>query len=597
MKQERSDDKQRPLLAHESLHWIIALAFTGLAAVLANRLGTDWFEAGLIVATGALAGYLTSDMAITILLWPTEPKLGGMLQGVFFKRRDVFGNTLIDRSCEKFLNPELFTKLIQDPAVEDALHSSVRSAIIDLASRELVTPRSFLSSVLPEREHREELFDRIAAALGNHAAQVVFDNSSEERIFRLLRVGLDNIGHTQVTWFSDRERIATLIERIVAEHLTEGAFASFEEWATKKLSRLLNSSNALGELVPGYVQRQMEDMARTYALTVILREIGSLLADDGFRAKIVPLIQKEVDELLQSKIAGIDGFKGWLLRTFGKKTVNELLATLPKDLDRFLNKIPEFIERPEFKEYLGTAIVRLISGLWGLRLRDLHALMPPDFVRYVVESGAGLIRSESVCKEISMELAQFLSRFEGRELNTLAPALFHHGETRDRALKFISARISQVLADPATRSSIYPQSRILMRRWVVSFLDAPLPKIIDLPFVKSQGVEALAVAAGDVVTDRLREYGPSLVERFPIRERLQDLWNAMTNEQMQESILSVMEDQFKILINLGISYGAAVGFLSLILQGVSGTFGTIMVWGVLLLAYRVFKYKEVERRW
>ncbi|MFH1113183.1 MAG: hypothetical protein V1792_04620 [Pseudomonadota bacterium] len=550
-----------------------------------------------MVATGALAGYLTSDMAITILLWPTEPKLGGMLQGVFFKRRDVFGNTLIDRSCEKFLNPELFTKLIQDPAVEDALHSSVRSAIIDLTSRELGTPRSFLSSVLPEREHREDLFDRIAAALGNHAAQVVFDNSSEERIFSLLRVGLDNIGDTKITWFADRERIATLIEQTLAGCLTEQEARSFEEWATKRLSDLLNSGNSLGEWVPGYLQAQIEDIARTYAVTVILREISSALSDETFRAKIVPVIQKEVEELLRSRIAGIDGLKGWLLQAFGKRTVNEFLATLPSDLDRALTKIPEFVGRQEFKEYLGYAIERLIAGIWGLRLRDLHALIPPDFVRYLVNSATRLLQSEPVRKELSMELAQFLSRFEGRELNTLAPALFRSGEMRDRALKFVSARIAQILADPVTRSRIYPQSRILMRRWVVSFLDAPLPKIIDLPFVKSQGVESLAGAAGDIVIERLREYGPRLVERFPIRERLQDLWSAMTNEQMQESILGVMEDQFKILINLGISYGAAVGFLSLVLQGVSGTFGTIVVWGVLITIYRLFKYKEVERKW
>ncbi|MGO9116148.1 MAG: hypothetical protein ACLQPD_00905 [Desulfomonilaceae bacterium] len=597
MKQEFEKHRKRPLLAYESLHWLVALAFTLLAAFFADRFETKWFEAALIVATGGLAGYLTSDMAITILLWPTEPKLGGMVQGLFFKRRDLFGNTLIDRSCEKFLNPELFTKLIQDPAVEEALHSSVRSAIIDLASRELGTPRSFLSEVLPDTEHREELFDRIAAALGNHAAQLLFDNSSEERIFNLLQMGMDYVGLTKVQWLGDPTKITPAIEHILAECFTEEAVEALNEWTIKRICGPLNSSNLLGELVPDYLKKQIGQIVRTYALTVILKEINSLLLDEKFRARIVPLLAKEAEELLRSKIAGIDGLKGWVLRTFGKKDMNELLDTLPAALDGFLCKTPEFLARPDFIEYFGTAIDRMIVGLWSLRLKDLHALMPADFVRYLITSATGPLRSESVRKELSAGLAQFLSRFEGRELKTFAPSLFDHGETKDRIVRFISTEIAQILTDPGTRSRIYPQSRILMRRWVVSFLDTPLPKLIDLPFVKSQGVETLAVAVSNIVTNKLRDYGPRLVERFPIRERLQDLWDAMTNEQMQESILGVMEYQFKILINLGISYGATVGFLSLVLQGVSGTKGTIVVWTVLIIAYRIFKYKEVERKW
>ena len=58
-------------------------------------------QAVLFVAAGACAGYFTNDLAISLLLWPTEKRLRGMLHGVFFKRRDEFGDKLIKRPASR----------------------------------------------------------------------------------------------------------------------------------------------------------------------------------------------------------------------------------------------------------------------------------------------------------------------------------------------------------------------------------------------------------------------------------------------------------------------------------------------------------------
>lgn len=70
----------------------------------------------------------------------------------------------------------------------------------------------------------------------------------------------------------------------------------------------------------------------------------------------------------------------------------------------------------------------------------------------------------------------------------------------------------------------------------------------------------------------------------------------MSNEEIHDSIQVVTEGQFKIFINFGISFGAVVGLLSVVLQGISGTVLTTCIWALLIVAYRIFRFKEADKR-
>ena len=128
----------------------------------------------------------------------------------------------------------------------------------------------------------------------------------------------------------------------------------------------------------------------------------------------------------------------------------------------------------------------------------------------------------------------------------------------------MSERIEAYMADLETAKQFRRDCRRQAYRLVVSFLDTPLPPLVNLPFLGDRGVEVLSAAFADASVGRLRDLGPQMVEHFPIREELHKLWGSLSNEQIRDVVEGVLSTEFRILINLGISLGALVGVFGMV---------------------------------
>ncbi len=71
------------------------------------------------------------------------------------------------------------------------------------------------------------------------------------------------------------------------------------------------------------------------------------------------------------------------------------------------------------------------------------------------------------------------------------------------------------------------------------------------------------------------------------RENLGVKWERLASASMSEKVTFLFPNH---------SFGAVVGLLSVVLQGISGTVLTTCIWALLIIAYRIFKFKEADKR-
>ncbi|MFC1835812.1 DUF445 family protein [Thermodesulfobacteriota bacterium] len=585
-----SQKAERSIWTHEWIHWIIAGVFVATAVLIADQLDLARLEAALFVATGALAGYLTNDIAVTLLFWPTEKKLGGLLQGIFFKRKEAFGHALIDTACKGFLNPELFGRLIQDKAVEQALHGSVRGALLELASKEPGTPRILLGEVLADTDQREELLDRVAAGMGNGIAQLALDNATEDNISEACRMAFDRAGEVTVSGLiSDEEVVASVVHRVVAT-LSEGWQGdTLKEWATSGFEVVLSWEKRLSEIIHEDMRRSIRDLGKDYVKDVALRELNSFLEDPESRRRIEHLVHAEVEKFIHSNMDGLTGLKGRLIRAFGARDIEEALSKVPNAVNEFLSGLPELLSRPEIQDYVGDMLNRSMERIWELRLSDLKPWLPKESVERIVETGLDALNCDQVRNEVATFVARWVSENGDESLGKLFPLLFTANDEREELFRAIAKRMATLIDDPANRPAIALRSRIVTRKVVVGFLDSPLPRLIDLPFITPRGLDGLASAAANLTVAKLRDFGPGLVEHFPIAERLNELWDSLDNKRIQSTVHGVLANEFQLLVNLGISFGSFVAFVSLVLKSLGGAVAAAIIWIMIVIAYRLFK--------
>ncbi|MFH0822402.1 MAG: DUF445 family protein [Pseudomonadota bacterium] len=585
----------RSLLARESLHWASAGILTAIAGSTAACFSKDWVEAALLVATGALAGYLTNDIAITMLFWPTEKRLGGLLYGMFFKEKDHFGEALIERACEKFLNPKLFTDLLQHDNIVGWLNGSIKNAVDELAEVEVGTPRAFLATYFPDDDERELLYDQLSTQMGNFAAAKILENASRESIQGVITAMMAGLGGLHPAQFgADHDGVQAAVKHLFetcADPLTRNRLKA---GMVGVLGRALDSQTSLSLVMGPEVSKRIEDLSADYFHKVALRELARKLKDPAFRASAAKMVRDHVEPLVRAHVQEMEGLRGWLIKGFGAATIDEALDKLSPAVDSFLLESPKALSRPEIGLHLEDSVRRGVREILELRLDQLRAWMPDEMLEGIADSVLDILASDGTKKAVTEGLTDWLSRKSNEEFRTLAPALFEAGDTRDNAVAAVSRALCLKLAENDVKHRVATECRIKTRRVVIALLDAAIPRLKDLPFLKPAVLAGLGTSAADLAACKLLQYAPEMASRLPIREKMWELWNSMTNRQIKEMVQTVLDSQLKVLINLGISFGAAVGCLCVLIQTCLGPNGAGVLLLLLVLGYRVFKAKVVD---
>jgi uncharacterized membrane protein YheB (UPF0754 family) len=584
--------------AHEWTHWVIAGLLVGAGVVLSSRLEANWFEAALFIVTGAFAGYLTNEIAVTLLLWPTEPRLGGALHGVFYKRRNEFGGRLIDEACRKFLNPELFVSLLQDEAVDAYVRRTVAATVADLASTDLGSFRNVVAVFVSDDEQRELMFDRVSAMLGNYVADFAFARADEERVLALLEALTAHAANIPLQGLRDRRPdIEAGFESVWDAWFCGVGAERVRDFLAAGMREILSSEAAIGEIIPEESRKSLEALLMNYLSDRFQSEVAGLLRDESFRAKAVPLIVEEIRRIVHLRVEGLQGIKGTLIRMFGARDLEDALERLPAEVDRFLSeKVPEFVSHPQVLEYVKSAASRGLGALWNTRISTIGAALSDEALQAIGEAPARALASPRVRARAVRVVVDRLCDERFSRLGDIIPGLTDSSHARTAILRLISEHLLNAISDETNRKTLRAEARITARRVIIEFLDAPLPRLADLPFFKPRGLESLADSAANVTARKLRDLAPELVRHFPIREKLYELWNSMTNEQIRSTVDGALSREFKVLVNMGISFGALVGFISFALQSLGGPMAVTAACLVFLPAVKLFKWRITARR-
>jgi uncharacterized membrane protein YheB (UPF0754 family) len=423
---------------------------------------------------------------------------------------------------------------------------------------------------------------------------MAFRYGTADRIYTVINGGLKYVGSFSVSTFaSDPDRVRSEIDRLIVSALRgssrKAILKRLLEWAGKAM----DTDKRLGELIPEETRERLEQIGRDYTSSLATREVSRLCADPKVRARIVAAVHREVRIFVYSQIQGIEGFKGLFIRLFGAKNIEDALDKVPRAADDFIGSLPEILSAPPTQEYLRETMTRAVQSLWEVRINEIRQWLSDDLVEQLLEGCLDVASSETVRCQVAEWITGWLASNSEKPLREILPALFEPNPDMDSAIRSFSSAVATHLKDYDTRDEIKLQSRIVMRRVMVGLLDTHLERLVDVPFIRRRGLDMLTKRAADITVVKLQQLGPVLVEKFPVRENLSDLWESMTNKQIQDAVHGVLANEFQILINLGISFGAFVGFVSLLFQSFSGPTIAAILWILLVIAYGIFKSKIV----
>jgi uncharacterized membrane protein YheB (UPF0754 family) len=146
---------------------MFALMIMALAMILSRWNELTYFEACFYILIGSLAGYMTNEIAVTLLTWPIKPMFGGKFQGLFYSRKEEFGANLIDSASTHLLNPAFFEDLIPEKQTKISIQESIIGMVDSIKDIKIPNLHAGLKYISPNKTKQEYFIDKLSAELGN----------------------------------------------------------------------------------------------------------------------------------------------------------------------------------------------------------------------------------------------------------------------------------------------------------------------------------------------------------------------------------------------------------------------------------------------
>lgn len=533
---------------NQMANWIFALFVAAIAGAIASATGADAYEATLLVATGAGAGWLTNVVAVNLLFNPVKPMFGGLLYGVFYRGRDAFGTKLIETASERILTPDFFRQLLLSDQVSAALNGIVRDGIGPMLSNSPGTPRQLVTRLTSPGE-LDSLLDRIAIQLGHL--------TSTGCTYWLKRGGANQLMQTVASHLEGSDcgdvlskehliRVLALLQGRLDKSKLEDGLESVERFLRVQARQ---SDRTIGSFFSSQQQRFIENLVGEIAAQRLRGTAIRMLRNPRLRNDTRALVRSELHELLAAQVRRSSGLRRLFLNLITSSNQDEIRREADKAVNDGMDRMARKLEQDD--PHLGTlfedAFKQITDEFWSLRLADVLEALPAESTLFIRQSLAGVITGNGGRKIVS------------RLVDLIHPLITHINVGQAfgdlASAPQLSNRLQELLAQPDTVRIL----RVEYRSMILRLLDHQLPTAHEwVPGLglSAKGIEGLVV---NHVNSSLRTAIPKLIASLPIREQLRSQWDYLSNEDIRDAVQDVLGNEFRTLINFGISLGAMAG--------------------------------------
>ena len=276
-----------------------------------------------------------------------------------------------------------------------------------------------------------------------------------------------------------------------------------------------------------------------------MKELRLRLNHPTYRQRLKDFLSRETAVVVNKKVEQISGLKGWLVRTFGSKDIENTVDEVPTRVLAFLEELVTEESNSSLWTMYAEMIERISEFFWTIQLSEIMAWLP----------------------KAVRDRALVLSFAAARE------------PQNQKALSSSAAVLLQILLGELQK----PDSDLSLSKNLRELLDRPdssLAVVIDKSLAKSfellkayKFTSVRSLFGGKDLSDFfffevLQQYLfakvssalPSLAQHFPVEEKLMELWNSMSNAEIKAAVDRALGQEFKGLVNAGISLGAIVAF-------------------------------------
>jgi uncharacterized membrane protein YheB (UPF0754 family) len=537
-------------------HLACAMVLAVLAAILAEFANQRVAESVCLVAAGALAGYLTNKVAIGLLFRPTQPRFGGKLYGLFYKRRDEFGEKLIELTCGKFMTPDFFSKLFQSKGIRDALLRAMGKTWDEWSKEDGQSIRRLLDSSLGDG-FVGKWTDEITMRVGNSVCESLVDCVDDKSWNEIREDILTAVGHKSLSELSQTEDLPDVLSALITRKFrTHDIWQNLRSKVKGTLREWAEQGKTIGDIFPQSIQARIEEAMLVKLRNHLMQGVGNYLAKDENREWIGEMARKECERIVWGKVSSMNPIKQFFVRTFGGNDLNDGISQIPEMIAESLSGLSGWLLGSPEDDRITSALKERIPEVWKFKIEGILKVLDSQGFDNLWDSLSSVVFSDK-SDLFEKGLARAFEPFLGKPIENLMRIIEKNEDDPSLSLGDVLRRS---LRDEDFSEFISLTFRKRTRSLIVRFLDCPVGELWRNGGWK-KNLDTLRLDAFPALADQLLGKAGDFSGNLPVREELRKVWAGFSNEDLRDCVEGALSDEFATLVNLGISLGAATGFL------------------------------------
>ncbi len=505
---------------------------------------------------GAFIGYLTNRVAIRMLFRPLKAwKIGRlrvpMTPGVIPSKRHLLSENIGEMVGDHLLTSDEITRAMVTERFQSHLQTMIETRVgsymkQDLGSLESIIPATYKSYF---EIGCKTLLYRFKETV--HAQMA--DQQFQDRIEEMLNAWGDAFLEREIDEIIPadlRSKVFGHLAGAMSAMFSDPAFTSWlDEFVKAEIRSLAARKKTLGDILPEQIQALLIDSVCKQT-PLLLNKAAELLKDEEILDKLVDAVVSAVDEFIDTLGPMSAMARNFLSPEMVQAKVREYLNTREAEIRAFLHDEALVIRvaaalRERSARFFKTEVAALISGFSDDQFDALGAQSASMISAFLEKAGAAQALS-------AFALDQFEEKIENGSAQTGQVLVQLVGKTElDRLKGVLINEVRGLLKAPSSRQVLD------------SMIDSLGERLISRPIGRLDHMIPAGVRDGvcnslrQMTTTMLMAEVPGIVKSIDIKKIVTDRIDSFDLLQVEELLLSIMEEQFKY-INL---FGALLGFI------------------------------------
>jgi uncharacterized membrane protein YheB (UPF0754 family) len=513
-------------------------------------LTNQWFQFGIQVAIGTIAGGFSDTVAVWMLFRPRRRILG--FQGAIPKNQARLAKSVGRTVGERLLTPHDLLEEIGRSGLRDALEDRLEMMLNQLLDEERGSLRELLSpdAAVDATEALSATADAIADRVTAYAAS----NEFRDQVLRTVARARAEFADRPLASLLTEERREDLTARTAAWAESFAASPDLERIVREQLAAhagaFLASETPLLDRVPPAIVRTVEGAIESY-LPIAVGRLGTVLqhpaARERIRAGLHDLFQRFVDDLQfhERLIAR-------LLVT--ERTFDLLIDSLETD---GVEQMASLLDDPTVRREISASVQAAVVSF----LRQPPVTIVGDGERAAaLERVAGdyllrVLRADGTRRFLVDATSRLLHTAQARTWGELLAAV-----DDDTITAWVIAAATSERGESVVRGAT--------RTAAARLLDRPIGRLGR--WVPPDTAPRLARLLTPAIWNWIETQIPSLVERLHVQEMVERKILAFDQDRMEELIRGVIDRELKLIVRTGYVLG---GLIAVVLFGLTRLIG------------------------